>query len=76
MYKLYKYMFIVQSKWTPLHTAARQGHVKVVQIMINFGADLASTDSVRIYEIRACLWSTVLQLINFVYHVEKMDCFA
>ena len=36
-----------QNKWTPLHTASRQGHVEVVQTMINLGADISSADSVR-----------------------------
>ena len=44
---IHVYNYIVQSRWTPLHTAARQGHVTVVKTMINLGADADYTDSVR-----------------------------
>ena len=59
-------MYNAQSKWTPLHTAARQGHVTVIQTMINFGADLATTDSVRndIHYITSCTNITVPCRIN------------
>ena len=41
------HLHIVQNKWTPLHTAARQGHVTVVKTMIDLGADADYFDSVR-----------------------------
>ena len=36
-----------QKNWTPLHAAARQGHIAVVQTLINLGANLSCTDLVR-----------------------------
>ncbi len=36
----------LQYSWTPLHTAAAQGHVDVVQLLLDNGADLAAKASV------------------------------
>ena len=31
---------LLQSEWTPLHTAVKQGHISVVETLIKLGADV------------------------------------
>ena len=49
---LYYYTIIIiiyfQDKQTPLHIAAQQGHVSVVQCLITSGADLEAVDDVSL----------------------------
>lgn len=40
----------VQAKLTPLHAAAEQGHLLVVEFLINSGADINAITTVSLFE--------------------------
>ena len=43
----------LQENETPLHHAARKGHIQIVMLLIHFGADVNAVDVV-------CMYMTVL----------------
>ena len=40
-------IYLPQNLWTPLHNAAYNGHVEVVEVLLAEGADLGARDEVR-----------------------------
>ena len=49
---LHTYIVItVQNNWTPLHAAARQGHARVVGVLIELGANINVGDVVSYHKI-------------------------
>ena len=41
-----KFVCTVQNQWTPLHLAAQNGHVEVVETLIKSGADISVVEKV------------------------------
>lgn len=43
----YMYLYYIQENITPLHFAAGDGHVAIVQLLLQAGADMDAKDTVR-----------------------------
>ena len=39
-------MYIYQNRWTPLHKAAHKGHIDVMKVLVDAGADIEAKDGV------------------------------
>ena len=44
------HIYIHQGQWTPLHLAAKGGHGKIVETLVEAKADLCAQDSVSVFK--------------------------
>jgi len=73
-------MWEIQYNWTPLHVAAASGHVQIVNLLLDEGADVNARDKVlydsSLYIIysKAKYRTEVLKLSMMMCDAGRLDC--
>ena len=59
--------FVLQTDWSPLHSAGFNGHLDIVRALIEAGASISQTNKVGTVLVNQCLFEFKLWLYNVLF---------